>query len=126
MATVMIVDDSMFMRHMLRGILTANGHQVVAEAQNGAQSIEMYGTHRPDIVTMDITMPVMSGLDALRELMHHFPDATVIMVSAMGQQSLVMESIRLGAKGFIVKPIQKGTVLQEVERCIANANTRRT
>ncbi len=105
MATkVLVVDDAAFMRMMLSKILTDNGYVVAGEAGNGAEAVEKYEELKPDIVTMDITMPGVSGVEAVQRIMKKDPGAKIIMVSAMGQQSMVVEAIRAGAKDFIVKP----------------------
>lgn len=114
MARILIVDDAAFMRMMMRNILTDGGHEVVAEGADGAEAVKLYDEHVPDLVTMDITMPNMDGLAALRALRTLHPDARVVMCSAMGQQSMVIESVREGAKDFIVKPFQTERVLTAV------------
>ena len=113
---VLIVDDAVFMRMKLRDILEKNGYEVVAEAQNGLEAVEKYGQEKPDLVTMDITMPEMDGVAALKEIKSKNPDAKIIMCSAMGQQSMVMEAIQSGAVDFIVKPFDTDRVLQSLER----------
>lgn len=113
---VLIVDDAIFMRMKLKDILESNGYEVVAEAENGAQAIEKYKTERPDIVTMDITMPEMDGIEALKGIKAEDPEATVIMCSAMGQQSMVMEAIQSGAVDFIVKPFDAERVIKSIQK----------
>lgn len=113
---VLIVDDAVFMRMKLRDILEKNGYEVVAEAQNGLEAVEKYKQDSPDLVTMDITMPEMDGVAALKEIKAFDTDAKVIMCSAMGQQSMVMEAIQTGALDFIVKPFDTDRVLQSIER----------
>ncbi len=113
---VLIVDDAVFMRMKLRDILEKNGYEVVAEAQNGLEAVEKYKQDSPDLVTMDITMPEMDGVTALKEIKAFDTDAKVIMCSAMGQQSMVMEAIQTGALDFIVKPFDTDRVLQSIER----------
>lgn len=113
---VLIVDDAVFMRMKLRDILEKNGYEVVAEAQNGLEAVEKYKQDSPDLVTMDITMPEMDGVTALKEIKAFDADAKVIMCSAMGQQSMVMEAIQTGALDFIVKPFDTDRVLQSIER----------
>ncbi|MGZ4030962.1 MAG: response regulator [Tumebacillaceae bacterium] len=110
MARILIVDDAAFMRMMLRDLLTKLGHEVVAEAENGSVGILRYKEHHPDVVTMDITMPEKDGLQALKEIRAFDPNARVIMCSAMGQQAMVVDAIRSGAKDFIVKPFQADRV----------------
>ncbi len=113
---VLIVDDAVFMRMKLRDILEKNGYEVVGEAQNGLEAVEKYKQEKPDLVTMDITMPEMDGVAALKEIKAQDPDAKVVMCSAMGQQSMVMEAIQSGALDFIVKPFDTDRVLQSLER----------
>ena len=101
---VLIVDDAAFMRMMLRDILAKNGFDVVGEADNGKVAVQMYNELKPDVVTMDITMPEMDGIAAVKEIKAADPGAKIVMVSAMGQQAMVIEAIRSGAADFIVKP----------------------
>ena len=111
MSKVLIVDDAAFMRISIKNMLTKNGYEIVGEAENGAIGVQMYKELQPDIVTMDITMPEMSGLDALKEIIKTDPQAKVVMVSAMGQESMVREAVMAGAKGFIVKPFKENILL---------------
>ncbi len=113
---VMIVDDALFMRNMLKDIFVRAGYEVVAEAENGEVAPALYLEKRPDLVTMDIVMPRKSGVEALQEIMASDPDACVIMVSALGQDSLVLEAVEAGAKDFIVKPFKEANVLDIVRR----------
>jgi len=113
---VMIVDDALFMRNMLKDILVRAGHEVVAEAENGDTVLNLYLEHKPDLVTMDIVMPKKSGVEALQEIMANHPEACVVMVSALGQESLVLEAVEAGAKDFIVKPFKEDNVLETVRR----------
>ncbi len=115
---ILIVDDAAFMRMMLKDILTKNGFEVVAEAADGVQAVEKYVETKPDLVTMDITMPEMDGIMALKEIRRIDPDAKVIMVSAMGQQAMVIDAIQAGAKDFIVKPFQADRVLEAVTKVL--------
>lgn len=115
---ILIVDDAAFMRMMLKDILTKNGFEVVAEAADGVQAVEKYVETKPDLVTMDITMPEMDGIMALKEIKRIDPDAKVIMVSAMGQQAMVIDAIQAGAKDFIVKPFQADRVLEAVTKVL--------
>lgn len=115
---VLIADDAAFMRMMLKDILTKNGHEVVGEAANGIEMLSKYEETQPDIVTLDITMPEMDGLTAIKELRKKHPDANVVMCSAMGQQSMVIDAIQSGAKDFIVKPFQAERVVE----CLAKFN----
>ncbi|PYI50846.1 response regulator [Paenibacillus flagellatus] len=118
MARIMIVDDAAFMRMMLKQILTENGHEVVAEASDGRQAVEMHANVKPDLTTMDITMPEMDGLEALKTIRGSDPKAKIIMCSAMGQQGMVIEAIQSGALDFIVKPFQKDRVLDALQKAL--------
>ncbi|MDR3331739.1 MAG: response regulator [Synergistaceae bacterium] len=116
---VLIVDDAAFMRMMLRDILAKNGFEVVGEADNGKVAVQMYGELKPDVVTMDITMPEMDGIAAVKEIKAADPNAKVVMVSAMGQQAMVIEAIRSGAADFIVKPFQPDRVLEALGKALS-------
>lgn len=116
MATVLIVDDAAFMRISIKNMLTKNGYDVVGEAENGQVAVEMYKELSPDIVTMDITMPVMTGLDALKEITKVDPQSKVVMVSAMGQEAMVRDAIVSGAKGFIVKPFKEEGIIAAIKK----------
>ena len=118
MKTVLIVDDAAFMRMMLKDILTKNGFTVVGEGINGVDAIEKYKELKPDIVTLDITMPEMDGLEALKELRRRGNSTPVIMCTAMGQQAMVMDAIQNGAKDFIVKPFQADRVIEAISKVI--------
>lgn len=115
MARFLIVDDALFMRNFVKNALTKNGHNVVAEAQNGREAFEKYKETNPDIVLMDITMPEVCGVQGLEMIMGFNPSANVIMCSAMGQQAYVLETIKKGAKGFVVKPFDESYLLKEIE-----------
>ncbi|MHB1420257.1 MAG: response regulator [Bacillota bacterium] len=117
---VLIVDDAAFMRMMIRDIITKNGFEVVGEAENGMVAVNLFKELRPDVVTMDITMPEMDGIAAVKEIRQIDPEAKIIMCSAMGQQMMVMEAIQAGAKDFVVKPFQKERVLQAIQRVLAS------
>lgn len=119
MPSVLIADDAAFMRMMIKNILAEAGYDVVGEAENGAVAVAKYRELRPDLTTMDITMPEMDGVTALREIRGEDPQARVVMCSAMGQQSMVIESIQAGAKDFIVKPFQPERVLEAVQKALA-------
>ena len=119
MPSVLIADDAAFMRRMLKNVLTEAGYEVVGEAENGAVAVSKYRELNPDLTTMDITMPEMDGLAALKEIRAGDPSARVVMCSAMGQQSMVIESIQAGAKDFIVKPFQPDRVLEAVQKALA-------
>lgn len=120
MAKVLIVDDAAFMRMMLKDILTKNGLEVVGEAVNGADAIEKYKELLPDVVTMDITMPEMDGITAVKQIKAQHPQAKVIMCSAMGQQPMVLEAIQAGAKDFVVKPFQPERVMDSINRVLGS------
>ncbi len=113
---ILIVDDAAFMRMMIKDILTKNGYEVVGEAADGMQAVEKYNELRPDLVTMDITMPEMDGITALKQIKSIDPNAVVIMCSAMGQQAMVIDAIQAGAKDFIVKPFQADRVLEAIKK----------
>ena len=117
--SVLIVDDAAFMRMMLRDILSKNGFEIVGEAENGKIAVQMYEELKPDVVTMDITMPEMDGIAAVKEIKTTYPDAKVVMVSAMGQQAMVIEAIRSGAADFIVKPFQPDRVLEALGKALS-------
>ena len=116
--TVLICDDAIFMRTMVRDILTQGGFEVIGEAETGVQAVEKYQQLRPDLVTMDIVMPDMGGIDAVRQICKSDPNARILMCSAMGQQALVVEAIQAGAKDFVVKPFQPSRVLEAVQRVL--------
>ena len=116
---VLIVDDALFMRTMLRDIFESAGWQVIAEAENGEQAIAAYTSHQPDLVTMDVVMPEMGGIDALKTILNENPDAQIVVCSALGQKNLILDAINAGAKDFIVKPFQTSQVLEVVERVIS-------
>ena len=118
MAKIMICDDAAFMRMMIKDILTKNGYEIVAEAENGAVAVEKYSDAKPDLVLMDITMPDMDGIQALKKIKEIDPAANIIMCSAMGQQAMVIEAIQSGAKDFIVKPFQAERVLEAVKKVV--------
>jgi two-component system, chemotaxis family, chemotaxis protein CheY len=118
MAKILIVDDTLFMRTMLRKLLEDHGHQVVGEASTGEEAIQKYKILLPDLVTMDITMPDMDGISAAKEIIALDIKAKIIMCSAMGQQLLVLDAIKAGAKDFIVKPFQQERVLEAIKRVL--------
>jgi two-component system chemotaxis response regulator CheY len=119
MARVLVVDDAAFMRKMVTDALAGGGHEVVGEAGNGAEAITQYQELRPEVMTLDITMPEKDGLAALREIIALDPSAKVVMCSALGQESKVLESIKLGAKDFVVKPFQPDRVLAAIDKALA-------
>ncbi|HUW65095.1 MAG TPA: response regulator [Spirochaetia bacterium] len=116
---ILIVDDAVFMRMMIKNILTKNGFDVVGEAENGYMAVKMFHELKPDLITMDITMPEMDGIAGVKEIRKNDPSARIIMVSAMGQQAMVMEAIQAGAKDFIVKPFQQDRIVQAIERVMS-------
>ncbi len=115
---ILICDDAAFMRMMIKDILTKNGYNVAGEAENGLKAVEKYAEVKPDLVLLDITMPEMDGIQALKKIKESDPNALVIMCSAMGQQAMVIESIQAGAKDFIVKPFQADRVLEAVKKVV--------
>ncbi|UOQ85586.1 response regulator [Gracilibacillus salinarum] len=116
--SVLIVDDAAFMRMMIKDILTKNGYDVVGEAQDGQEAVEKYKELKPNLVTMDITMPEMDGIAALKEIRASDEDAKIIMCSAMGQQAMVIDAIQAGAKDFIVKPFQADRVIEAISKVL--------
>jgi two-component system, chemotaxis family, chemotaxis protein CheY len=116
--TVLVCDDAIFMRTMISDILSQAGYDVVGEAETGAQAIEKYKQLKPDLVTMDIVMPDLGGIEAVREIMKFDAAARILMCSAMGQQALVVEAIQAGARDFVVKPFQPSRVLEAVQRVL--------
>src|SRR3954471_23517404 len=119
MARVLVVDDAAFMRKMLTDALAKGGHEVVGEAGNGAEAVTQFQALKPDLTTLDITMPEKDGLQALKEILAFDPAAKVIMCSALGQESKVLESIKSGAKDFVVKPFQPDRVIEAVGKALA-------
>jgi two-component system chemotaxis response regulator CheY len=116
--SILICDDAAFMRMMIKDILSKNGYTIAGEAENGVKAVEKFNEVKPDLVMMDITMPEMDGIQALKKIKSVDADANVIMCSAMGQQAMVIESIQSGAKDFIVKPFQADRVLEAVKKAI--------
>lgn len=116
--TVLVCDDAIFMRAMIGDILRQAGFEVIGEAETGVEAVEKYRELKPDLVTMDIVMPEMGGIDAVREIVTEFPDAQILMCSAMGQQALVVEAVQAGARDFVVKPFQPSRVLEAVRRVL--------
>ena len=113
--TVVIVDDSRMIRKMLRGILEEEGYAVIAEAQNGVEAVAAYKQHKPDIITLDITMPQMDGVEALKEIIDYDKNANVIMITAAGQQQKVIQALKIGASKFVMKPFRKEDVIKGFE-----------
>lgn len=116
--TVLVVDDAMFMRKMLSDILNKAGYDVVAEAADGKEALTKYKEHKPDVVTMDITMSPVNGIDGCRLIKEVDSEAKILMVSAMGQESMVINAIKAGAKGFIVKPFDGPKVINEIQKIV--------
>ena len=116
--TVLVCDDAIYMRNTLRKTLTSGGLEVVGEAGNGIEAVEMYKKLRPSLVTMDIVMPDMGGIEAVRAIMKFDPEARVIMCSAMGQQALMVEAIEAGARDFVVKPFQSSRVVEAARQAL--------
>lgn len=117
-ARILIVDDALLTRKMIGDIIKMAGYEIVAEASNGKEAVDMYKEHKPDLVTMDIVMPEMDGITAVKEIAKIDPDCRIIMVSAMGQQQQVIEAIQSGAKDFIVKPFDAPRVMDAIEKAL--------
>jgi two-component system, chemotaxis family, chemotaxis protein CheY len=117
-STVLVCDDAVFMRTMVSDILSQAGFTVVGEAENGKQAVEKYQQLKPDLVTMDIIMPEMGGIEAVKKITQLDPGARILMCSAMGQQALVQEALQAGARDFVVKPFQPSRVLEAVQRVL--------
>ena len=115
---ILIVDDAAFMRMMLRDILIVKGYELVGEAADGYEAVSMYKTLKPDLVLMDITMPEKNGISALKEIIAYDPDAKIVMVSAMGQQAMVIQSIKAGAIDFVVKPFHTERVADSINKAL--------
>ena len=120
MAKIMLVDDAAFMRMMVKNALTKSGYDNFVEAQDGAEAVKKYGEEKPDMVIMDITMPNMDGLQALKKIREDDPNAKVVMCTAMGQESMVVDAIKSGAKDFIVKPFNAERIVQTVQTILGN------
>lgn len=120
MHTIMLVDDAAFVRLALEKILTENNYEVIAQASNGTEAIQMYKDAKPELVIMDITMPEMSGIDAVRAIKEYDPSAKIIMCSAMGQQSKILDAMTAGASDFIVKPYKEDRVISAVKKALGD------
>ncbi|TNJ62538.1 response regulator [Paenibacillus hemerocallicola] len=118
MAKILIVDDSSVMRKNIRTVLERAGHEVVGEASDGREVLTSYINLRPDLITLDISMPTMDGTDAIKTLLRSFPQAKVVMVSAIGQKQQVLDAIKLGAKSYIVKPFEADKLLEVVDKVV--------
>lgn len=121
MARILVVDDAAFMRVLLKNILKSGGHEVVGEAENGIEALEKYEELKPDLVTMDIVMPHLDGIETTRSIIKIDPKARIVMCTAVGQQAKVLEAIKAGARGYIVKPFQADKVLEEIEKVLSSA-----
>ncbi len=117
-AKILISDDSAQMRMILKEILVRGGYEVIGEAENGKEAVEMYNHHKPDVVILDLSMPQMDGIDALKAIKELHPDVRAVMQSAMGQQRLVVDAIRAGASEFFIKPLQAERVLEAVDKAL--------
>lgn len=115
---ILVCDDAEFMRTLIKDVLLKGGYEIAGEAANGLEAVEKYKTLKPDLVTMDIVMPIKSGIDALKEIVAYDPKAKVVMCSALGQEILVMDAIEAGAKDFIVKPFTEENVLEVIGKVI--------
>ncbi len=118
MARVLIADDASFMRQMIREIIEPEGHEVVGEATNGIEAVDLFNELSPDLVTMDIVMPKRSGIDAVKAILAQHPTACVVMCSALGQETLVMEALQAGARDFIVKPFKPDSVISTISKLL--------
>ena len=116
---ILVVDDAVVMRMMIKGILSKHGFEVVGEAQNGVEAVDKYRQLRPDLVTMDVVMPEMDGITAVKQIMAHDPAARIVMCTSMGQQALVVEAIQAGAKSFITKPFQPPKIVETINKVLA-------
>jgi two-component system chemotaxis response regulator CheY len=119
MARILVVDDAAFMRKMVKDALLAAGHEIVGEAGNGAEAVARFQELKPDLLTLDITMPEKDGLAALADIIGSDPDARVVMCSALGQETKVVQALKLGAKDFVVKPFQPARVIEAVGKALA-------
>jgi len=118
MSTVLVVDDALFMRVTISGLFKEWGYDVVGEATNGREAVELFENLQPDIVTMDVTMPIMSGIDAVKAIMSKFPSAKIVMITALGQQRLIREALEHGAKDFVTKPFDPIQLKMVVDKLI--------
>ncbi len=118
---ILIVDDAAFMREMLCDLLTEEGYQIAAQAADGDEAVAAYAEHSPDLVMLDIVMPRKSGLEALREIVAHDPEAKVVMCSALGQESLVIEALEAGAKDFVVKPFKPDRAIDVIKKVLSKS-----
>ena len=119
MARVLVVDDAVFMRKVVSDALAKGGHEVIGEAANGQEAVDQFQSLKPEVMTLDITMPEKDGLAALKEIIAMDPQARIVMCSALGQEAKVLEAIKAGAKDFVVKPFQPDRVLSAIEKAVA-------
>jgi two-component system chemotaxis response regulator CheY len=119
MARVLVVDDAVFMRKVVSDALAKGGHEVIGEAANGQEAVDQFQSLKPEVMTLDITMPEKDGLAALKEIIAMDPQARIVMCSALGQETKVLEAIKAGAKDFVVKPFQPDRVLSAIEKAVA-------
>ena len=122
MARVLIADDASFMRQMIREIIEPEGHDVVGEATNGIEAVDLFNELSPDLVTMDIVMPKRSGIDAVKAIVAEHPTACIVMCSALGQETLVMEALQAGARAFIVKPFKPDSVISTIANLLEKSD----
>jgi two-component system chemotaxis response regulator CheY len=122
MARILIADDASFMRQMIREIIEPEGHEVVGEATNGIEAVDLYNELSPDLVTMDIVMPKRSGIDAVKAILSQHPTACIVMCSALGQETLVMEALQAGARDFIVKPFKPDSVVSTISKILEKSD----
>ncbi|THF78051.1 response regulator [Cohnella fermenti] len=122
MARILIADDAPIMRELLANLLVGGGHEIVAEARNGLEALELYIKHRPDLVTMDISMPVMDGIASIRHIREIEPEAKIIIFSALSQQNMIADAVRAGAWDFVTKPFYENRVLDVVSKALATRN----
>ena len=120
MPTVLVVDDTLFMRVAISNMFSEWGYEVVGNAVNGREAVDMYRALQPDLVTMDVTMPVMTGIAAVKEIIPEFPNAKIIMITALGQQKLILEAIESGAKDFITKPFEPEKLKAAADQLLGN------
>ena len=121
-AKILIADDSANMRSILKDLLLRNGFDVAGEAESGKEVLELYEKIKPDVVTLDIMMPEMSGIQSLKEIKERYPESRIIMSASMGQQNLVVEAIRAGAADFFIKPVQAEKVVEAIEKALRHKN----
>jgi two-component system chemotaxis response regulator CheY len=122
MVNILIADDAKFMRMMLRRILEGQGHKIIGEAGNGEEAIGLYAKLRPDLVTMDIVMPDPNGIDCVRKIREFDPHAKIVMVTALGQEAMVVEALKAGASDFVIKPFKAGKVIQAIDKALGQRN----